>query len=151
MDSEGKSSHSSKSDEKLKKKKKKGSNGEKLNHNTQSKKRPKKKQKTAKKSTTTPQVAQVRTTTQYVIPKQPTTCTSTERREEGDKCDIALRWDYLNSSTEADTAERLKWYKIHRRMRYQVASEERKAQQLGIMGLENMTLSKPPTKPIHPG
>ena len=26
-----------------------------------------------------------------------------------DKCDIALRWDYLNSSTEADTAERLKW------------------------------------------
>ena len=32
-----------------------------------------------------------------------------ERREEGDKCDIALRWDYLNSSTEADTAERLKW------------------------------------------
>ena len=29
--------------------------------------------------------------------------------------------------------------------------DERKAQQLGIMGLENMTLSKPPTKPIQPG
>ena len=49
MDSEGKSSHSSKSDEKLKKKKKKSSNGEKVSQNTQSKKRPKKKQKTAKK------------------------------------------------------------------------------------------------------
>ena len=42
-------------------------------------------------------------------------------------------------------------YKIHRRMRYQVASEERKAQQLGIMGLENMTFSNPPAKSIQPG
>ena len=42
-------------------------------------------------------------------------------------------------------------YKIHRRMRYQVASEERKAQQLGIMGLENITLSKPTNKHIQPG
>lgn len=61
---------------------------------------------------------------------------------EGDKCDIALRWDYLNSSTEADTAERLKWYKIHRRMRYQVATEERKTQHMGILGIENISITK---------
>lgn len=40
-------------------------------------------------------------------------------------------------------------------MRYQVASEERKAQQLGIMGLENMTLAKQAgkqaNKSIQPG
>ena len=34
-------------------------------------------------------------------------------------------------------------------MRYQVASEERKAQQLGIMGLENISLSK--AQNIEPG
>lgn len=145
MDSEGKSSHSSKSDEKVKKKKKKSNTSEKPA--SQNKKRPKKKAKSTKKGATT----QIRTIPQYVIPSQ--SSSTTEKKEEGDKCDIAQRWDYLNSSTEADTAERLKWYKIHRRMRYQVAYEERKAQQLGIMGLENISLSKPPSKskPLQPG
>lgn len=143
MDSEGKSSHSSKSDEKLKKKKKKISSAEKPV--SQTKKRPKKKAKVPKKGSAT----QPRTIPQYVIPNQ--SASTTETKAEEDKCDIALRWDYLSSSTEADTAERLKWYKIHRRMRYQVASEERKAQQLGIMGLENISISKPPGQTLQPG